>query len=550
MKILKNKIFWLMSFIVVLGILLRLIFIDKPDGLWNDEYTSWYIASVPLGKNFINAVFAQCHMPFYYFYLKFFIHFFGNSDLMLRLTSVLTGVLGIFGMYFVGNELKGKNLGILCAAITAISSYLIYFSQEVRLYSVLFLFAAFSLLFTLRLGRKQNLFNVFFYFLFNFLIMFTHTIGFVYVFFNMVFMSLWLLKTDKVSKKPILIGWSVILIIGLMLLPLIYSIFTAHTFSQWWGAFTVSKIGFLLTDYFSPVIINIVNAPDNFFFNFTFGFVIFALLPTTIACIGIIRALRMRQYKITGLFIVSLCYILVLIIMAVAGKLVFITKYSMEIYPILILLVSYGLVSIDNKKLGRVLIFLFVAINLFYVIKNPNSAPRMHRPQGHKIVAELLKHADLKKGDYILLNYYSQEKYEKYFNFKDYNVISINKGNFPDYLTSNVSDEESLKDGKKLYKTTFESPDNKYFSQKFDKELIDKLKPHQKITIIVLDSVALYSPIQIQGLVANSKEYKKAPLLFLVFSYMKNQELTECLKKLQIARYERKGSWAAITFVK
>lgn len=186
-----------MLFVVTLGTCLRLIFIDKPDGLWNDEYVSWFIASIPLGKKFIDAVFAQCHMPFYYLYLKFFIHYFGNSDLMLRLTSVLPGVLSIFSMYFVGKEFKDEKLGILCASLTAISSFLIYFSQEVRFYGLLFLFASLSLLFTLKLIKKQNLLNIVFYVISNLLIIFTHTIGFVFVFLNLIFVSFWLKKSQK-----------------------------------------------------------------------------------------------------------------------------------------------------------------------------------------------------------------------------------------------------------------------------------------------------------------------------------------------------------------
>ena len=135
--------------IIILGIALRLIFINKPDGLWNDEYISWMIAATPFSGGFIDAVKSQCHMPFYYLYLKFFMTLFGQSDLLLRLTSVFAGVLSIPVMYFIGKE-NDENTGLTCAGITAISSFLIYYSQEVRLYSVLFLFSALSLLYTIK----------------------------------------------------------------------------------------------------------------------------------------------------------------------------------------------------------------------------------------------------------------------------------------------------------------------------------------------------------------------------------------------------------------
>lgn len=547
MGVLKNKSFWVMIFIAALGTFLRLIFIDKPDGLWNDEYISWSIASIPLGKNFINAVLSQCHMPFYYLYLKFFIHFFGSGDLMLRLTSVLTGILSILSMYFVGKEFKDEKSGILCASFTALSSFLIYFSQEVRFYGILFLFASLSLLFTLRLGKKQNLLNLILYVLSNFLIIFTHTIGFVFVLFNLIFVSLWLIKIDQKQKKRIIITWSSLFLLFLLFLPFIYKIFTTQSYSQWWGHFTLSKIGFLITDYFSPVLTNIVSAPDNFFYNFNFGFVIFAIFPSIIAISGIVKALKTREYKIWGLFYVSLAFILVLILSAISGKLVFITKYSIEIYPILIVIVGFGL--LEFKKSWRYfLIFLFCFLNLFYILANPNSAPKMHRSEGHKIVANLIKNADLNPGDFILLNYYPQDRFKKYFDFSKYKVISINKANFPDYFGMDA--RKSLLIGKDIYKNIFKSSDNIYFDKKLENEVISRLKPNQKVSVVILKDVAMYSPMQMQVILGSEKEYNKTPFLFLVFSYLRNETLKDCLENLRIMRIEEKGSWSVITFKK
>lgn len=546
----NKKTFWLILFILALGTWLRLIFIDKPDGLWNDEYVSWYIASIPYGKTFWQAVFAQCHMPFYYFYLKFFMHFFGNSDLMLRLTSVFSGFLSIISMYFVGKEFKNNNLGILCASQVAISSFLIYFSQEVRFYSLLFLFASLVLLFTLKLLKEPKLSNIIFFIIFNLLVIFTHTIGFVYIFINLLFVTIYLCHAEFISAsyKHIMLDrfrnkfgmtiilWISLFILSLIGLPLLLKILTSHSQSQWWGHFSISKIGFLITDYFSPILTNIVSAPDNFFYNFSFIFVIFALIPSIIAIIAIIKALMTKEYKILGLFYVSLAYILILVLAAISGKLVFITKYSIEIYPILILLMGFGL--LEFKKNWRYsLIFLYCFLNLFYILANPISAPKLHRPEGHKIVAELMKNANLQDGDFILLNYYPQERFEKYFNFSKYKVISINKGNFSQYLGINSKDD-------------FQKINDTYFENKINNEILNGLKHNQKISIVVLNSVSGYLPIQIQEIASNDKTFNKTPYLFLIFSYIKNETLKECLKKLSIQRIEQKGSWSVITFIK
>lgn len=549
MNFIKNKAFWMMLFIVTLGTILRLVFIDKAEGLWNDEYISWQIASVPLGKDFFSAVASQCHMPFYYLYLKFFMHFFGQSDLLLRLTSVLAGVLSIFAMYFVGKEFKNKNLGILCASMSALSSFLIYFSQEVRFYQLLFLFSALLLLFTLKLGKQRNLSNMIFFGLSNLLVLLTHTIGFVFVFFNLVFLSCWLIKSDETQKKTVKAFWGTLVVMLLALSPLVLKIFGTQSYSQWWGHFTISKIGFLFTDYFSPVLTNLVNAPDNFFYDFSFKFFIFALLPTAIAIAGIVKALKTRRYEILGLFFVSLATVLVLALTAITGKLVFITKYSIEIYPILIVMAGFGLLEIENKILRRFLIFAFCFLNVFYLWTNPNSAPKMLRMEGHKIVADLLKHAHIKKGDTILLTYYGKDRFERYFDFNNYKVVSINKSNFPKYL-GEADSKEVLKNGKKLYRETFADTNDEFFDKVFESKIIKGLKPNQRVTVIVLNTVSMYSPIQMQKIAQADNFYTKVPFLFLVFSYIKNNSLKTCLKTLKIERVEQKGDWSAITFYK
>lgn len=553
MEILKKKSFWLMLFIVILGAVLRLAYINKPDGLWNDEYVSWYIASIPIGKHFMDAVFTQCHMPFYYLYLKFFIHFFGNSDLMLRLTSVPAGILSIISMYFVGKEFKDEKLGILCASLTSLSSFLIYFSQEVRFYGILFLFTSLALLFTLKLIKTQKAINIVFYVIFNALILFTHTIGFIFVILNLIFVSLYLIKerhAEFISASSQLsmlersrgkfwmkiILWTSIFVLILFGSPLLFKVLTTNSQSQFWGQFTFSRLGFLITDYFSPVLTNIVSAPEKFFYDLSPAFFIFALVPSLIAIIGIVRALMTKQYKILGLFFVSLAFVLVLVLASIFGKMVFVTKYSIEIYPTLILLACYGL--LDLKKVWRYfLVFLFCFLNMFYILTSPIGAPKIRRSEGNKIVANLLENSKLKDGDFILLTYYPKERFEKYFDFSKYQVFSINKGNFSKYLGVNSKNELKKIDGN-------------IFDKKVNGEILSKLKSGKKLAIVNLNTVSGYSPIQLYTLFHNKKEYDKAPFVFLIFSYVKNGLLEEGLNHLQISRLEQKGSWSVITFTK
>jgi len=534
----KNKI--IILGICLIGLLFRLIFINKPDGLWNDEYVSWAISSIKFNEGFWNGVVSQCHMPLYYLYLKLFTNLFGNSDLLLRLTSVFAGVCSILAMYFVGRE-KDYKTGYYCAGFTAISSFLIYYSQEVRLYSLLFLFSAFNLLYTIRILKNTSKTNIFYYGLFNFLILITHTIGFVYVFFNLLTVSINLYKKHK---KQIIYLWSAIIIIFLSILPLIIKIFSTRSFSQWWGHMSLSKIGFLFTDYFSPIITNLTNSPDNFLYRP--DLIIFGVIPALIVILCILKSIINTKTN-RSLFYITALFISILVLASLKGKLVFLTKYSIEIYPILIYLACYGIRELKNNIIRNLLLTIYCLISIGYIIFHPYSAPKMHRAEGHKIPIELIKKMNIKNNDYIILEYYSKERFEKYFDFSKYNVISINKGNFQDFITSGTTYSEIYNDGKNIYKSVF-TKDDEYLRTKLDKMLT--LQNGQSVILVLLDSVSFYKPDEISKIVGDEKLYSKTPLLFLVFSYLKKETFEHLVDNLFVESIYNKGMWTVIKFTK
>lgn len=529
--------------ILILALILRLLFINKPDGLWNDEYISWMISATPFSNGFINEMKSQCHMPFYYLYLKFFMTLFGQSDIILRLTSVFAGIISVIAMYFAGKE-KDKRTGLLCAGFSAISSFLIYYSQEVRIYSILFFFSALTLLYTLKTIKNPDKKNLILCIFSNLMIMFTHTIGFVFVLFNLIFLSINLFKQ---YKKTIIIIWSCLCISGLAMMPIVLKIFTTQSFSQWWGSFSISRIGYLFTDYFSPVLTNLTNCPE--FFRHDTIFIIFAIIPSLIAIVLIIKSLIKNKTNI-GLFSIALLTTVVLAAAAILGKLVFITKYSIEIYPILIYLACSGLSDIENKKLRNIIIILYSTISIGYLIFHPTSAPKIRRAEGHKIMTDILTRMDLQKGDVILLEYYPKQRFEKYFDFSDYKTVSINKGNFSKYITPETSYNQAYKKGKKIYKNYFLGQRNTYFENKLKTTIINKLKPNQSVVMVTLDSVSFHPPEEVKSIAADKQTYSKEPLLFLIFSYIKETTFNELAKSLQVTKLEKKGNWTIIKFTK
>ena len=515
--------------ITLLGTILRLNNIIKPEGLWNDEYVSWYIANLPFGADFWVAVKTQCHLPFYYLYLKFMMLLGGNSDFFLRLTSLIPAVISIPVMYFVGKEFdkNSNNVAKMMALITAFSSFLIYYSQEVRLYSLLFLFSALALLY---MGKTVNNFskkNIIGFIIFNLLIILTHTIGFVFVFFNVVYLIAKLTIQKQISVKKVFIVTLCLLLPIIISLPLILNTFNLSGIAQWWGIFSIRNLGFLITDYFSPILTNLVNAPNTFLYKKDLTFAFFLLFPSIIALIGLFFGAKKNK----GLFLIVIGSVFVLTMAAILGKLVFITKYSIEIYPILILLTAVGFNSLSKFHLGKILFVLYFVSNLLF-IPNKDFATKLPRNEGHKTVANLLKMAEIKPNDTIVFTYYNKDRFEKYIDLSKYNVLSVNKSNIYQFYKAHL-------DQKYLNQENFDN-----LEQNLKKEIIKNYK--NNVYIVFLDSVEIFTTQQINQILNTEEIIDKVPKNYIMFSELKNKLITLGAKKYKNRSFIKKGDWTVL----
>ena len=91
--------------------------------------------------------------PLYYLLLKFWTQITGSSEFALRYLSVLCGVLLIAVVFVLGQKLFSKRVGLMVAMLTALSPFLIWYSQEARMYSLAVLLGALGVLFFCVGGR-------------------------------------------------------------------------------------------------------------------------------------------------------------------------------------------------------------------------------------------------------------------------------------------------------------------------------------------------------------------------------------------------------------
>lgn len=479
---------WILICIILLGCVLRLIHIDKPEGLWNDEYVSWFVSSIPFNNGFWDEVLKQCHMPLYYLYLK---PFNSCSDLVLRLTSVIPSVLSIPVMYLIGKEFTQK-AGLIAALITASLSFLIYYAQEVRFYSLLFLFSALLLLFTIKLINTAGKFNIIGYIVSGALLVSTHILGIIYFFFNTAYVLYKKKKFPAAAVIPALVIFFIAAFFGTNVLKLI-------PLSQWWGKFSYTNILFLFSDFFSPILTNNINAPGVFFYNKEPLFIAMITIPTIIAGAGLILGTKKQK----GLAIISLLTIFVMAVLALTGKLVFITKYSIEILPALILLVSIGL----QEKL--IWITLFILFHLAAVF-TPYYTTKLPRPEGNKLLGDIINSTE---QDKIIYTYYEPDRFLRYIK-KDRPSFFISKRNRIYFIENSA-------------------------------RILENVKIGERASVVFLDSVSFIPPNLIQ-----KAEEMKIPEMFITFSIVRNNLIKNLNDNYKDFDIKQNGAWTVITGTK
>ena len=141
---------------------LRLFRLGMPS-LWYDETVSLYLARQDLGSLTQHTA-GDIHPPFYYYLLHFWGQFAGWSEFSSAFLSLFFGVLLIALVYRVARDWfppspaqRGKvGVGVIAAFLVAVSPYNLWYSQEVRMYTLGATLGLASTFFFVRLLSSQQ----------------------------------------------------------------------------------------------------------------------------------------------------------------------------------------------------------------------------------------------------------------------------------------------------------------------------------------------------------------------------------------------------------
>jgi O-antigen/teichoic acid export membrane protein/4-amino-4-deoxy-L-arabinose transferase-like glycosyltransferase len=123
-------------------------------GLWVDEAISVAQAQMPLGQMLDELRWSDVHPPLHHLVLWVTVRVAGTGELAVRMPSILAGAALVPVLYLLGRDLYGRATGRVAALAGAVAPFLVWYSQEARMYSLFMLAATAAVLGQVRVLQR------------------------------------------------------------------------------------------------------------------------------------------------------------------------------------------------------------------------------------------------------------------------------------------------------------------------------------------------------------------------------------------------------------
>jgi len=338
--------------ILVVGALLR-FFALAAQGLWFDELLSVAISRLPLVE--VIASPASIDPPLYYILLHFWLGI-TRTDVGLRVLSVGLGIAAIIAIYILTRHWFDARTGLIAALLTALSQFQIYYSHEVRMYSLLVLLGAVSL-WTYSRAQAAHTWRAWSAFIVAMtLALYAHNYAGLTLL-ALDFDALWRWRTRAGVLKPMVIAN---IVIGLLFLP--------------WFILLLQKFSWLLPALWltPPTLLHLVLTLHTFVFGYALNPLANVLgMIALVAALGFIALAAARARRDVArtraslrLAILALGIPLLIVFAVSQWKPVYIDRLLLATAPAFYALLAWGIVASDYRAPVRVSLILIVPLML------------------------------------------------------------------------------------------------------------------------------------------------------------------------------------------
>jgi len=373
---------------------------------WLDELFSVVFSSPDNSfSTMYDRTVTDVHPPLYQAILWVWYHLFGFTEFSGRFLSALIGTMGVVSIYLLGKEFYTKEVGFYAAIIASMNPFLIFYSQEVRSYGLLFFFSSISYIYLLRVLKSTSHKDFILYLLFTVALLYTHYFGLFLVATQVFVVIVYFIREAERRKNLIILGGITALVLVSSLLPLVQHILDHEAKESFW-----------------------IRAPSNWFVLEYMQFYVKSRYLESVFLLMILFSLfslikkeaKQNRVMVVILFLWVFIGYLLPYIRSVTAIPLLTQRNTIIIVPALIILISYGIFLLNNLKLKVVTlsVIIFFSINQF---DNTSYYSRVAKEQWREVLFEVNKSkTDFQVYDFLGLRF--EDFYKTYANMLNINL--------------------------------------------------------------------------------------------------------------------------------
>jgi len=139
-----NLLRWGMVGLLIAAFAIRAFTLTN-QSLWRDEVDALRFATAPWREMLATFTQPGWNGPLYFVLLRGWVELTGQSEFALRYLSLLFGVLAVVLAFALAKRLADSLAAFFCSALFALSPYLVWYSQEVKMYTLVLALATLAI---------------------------------------------------------------------------------------------------------------------------------------------------------------------------------------------------------------------------------------------------------------------------------------------------------------------------------------------------------------------------------------------------------------------
>ena len=283
-----NRIKVLLFFLIIFISICFRIYNINYDDFWIDEMISFWVANpeYSFSESLKNHRDIEQAPFFFNLITKIYFQIFGYHDNIARYLPAVSSILSIFVIMSLSRTLSNSNAYLFSGFLIGFNIFLISYAQELRVYSVFFLFTSLSILYFFRYLKDNNNFSLILFFGFTLISVLLHPFTFILICSYFLFSTY--LYINKIKLGKINLYLVIIFIFFIFYYLLIYSIegsgkpswieeldikfFTNFFFSKFFGSRIVGIIHLIIIIYLVFAYFKLKTKDRNIIFFFIYLF--------------------------------------------------------------------------------------------------------------------------------------------------------------------------------------------------------------------------------------------------------------------------------------